>query len=197
LSPPKILHPIPLRPHRCELVEKAYFRRSGSSSRIMEHFEIEDAFNRISPPELELKFRFERVADHGRIGSDYRLVLQLHNPSRMTAKFPYLYMTEIKGAKVEFAIISSPYARRDENQWNCFYGGIEEVINPQTTSTVATFEVKHRVDTNNYRHWLNDLPIDSMNAKSIFLKFEYRHGCENTRMKEGIFEIRVSELVNV
>ncbi len=43
------------RPHRSEAGDKSYFRRAGASSRAMEHFEIEDAFKRVSLPELAVE----------------------------------------------------------------------------------------------------------------------------------------------
>lgn len=43
------------RPHRCEVKEKQYFKRSGSSSITMEHYEIEDAFRRLGTPDLRIE----------------------------------------------------------------------------------------------------------------------------------------------
>jgi hypothetical protein len=45
------------RPHYCQVKDvRGYYRRALSSSRMMEHFEIEDAFKRFQVPELELGF---------------------------------------------------------------------------------------------------------------------------------------------
>lgn len=41
------------RPHRSD--QKLYYKRAGSSSYAMEHVDIEDAFRRISVPELTMK----------------------------------------------------------------------------------------------------------------------------------------------
>lgn len=43
------------RPHRCEVTNKQYFKRSGSSSIAMEHYEIEDAFRRTGTPDLRIE----------------------------------------------------------------------------------------------------------------------------------------------
>jgi hypothetical protein len=42
------------RPHRSEL-DGRYYKRSGASTFTMEHYDVEDAFKRISSPRLELK----------------------------------------------------------------------------------------------------------------------------------------------
>jgi hypothetical protein len=44
------------RPHRCQFGEKQYYRRAGSSSRMMEHFEIEDAFKRRATAHLDANY---------------------------------------------------------------------------------------------------------------------------------------------
>jgi hypothetical protein len=50
------------RPHRCEVADsKGYYRRSLSSSRMMEHYEIEDAFRRLSVPELSLHVEIQEA----------------------------------------------------------------------------------------------------------------------------------------
>jgi hypothetical protein len=49
------------RPHRCEVGGvQGYYRRSLSSSRQMEHYEIEDAFKRNSLPHLEVSLKHYR-----------------------------------------------------------------------------------------------------------------------------------------
>ncbi len=54
------------RPHRSEAAkQKGYFKRSGSNSYEMEHYDIEDAFRRQASPDLELEIRLHRVAMSG------------------------------------------------------------------------------------------------------------------------------------
>jgi predicted HTH transcriptional regulator len=56
------------RPHRSEAAgDKRYYKRAGDSSFIMEHYDIEDAFNRIAPTHLRLVFDERR--DDGTFGS--------------------------------------------------------------------------------------------------------------------------------
>ena len=84
------------RPHRCELVEKAYYRRAGSSSRMMEHFEIEDAFKRGATPELSLEFRVARgtqLRGPPTATSSILIWLELSNQSLVSARFPYVHVS--------------------------------------------------------------------------------------------------------
>ena len=79
------------RPHRCELIEKGYFRRSGSSSRLMEHFEIEDAFKRATVADLELEHSITSLGVRaGGQGALIGIKLNLSNRSGASARFPYL-----------------------------------------------------------------------------------------------------------
>jgi len=76
------------RPHRCEISGvKGYYRRSISSSRMMEHFEIEDAFKSFQVPNLEVivsLYRQEQSEKAITIGIE----LSLKNVSNVSAFFP-------------------------------------------------------------------------------------------------------------
>ena len=86
------------RPHRCEIGEKLYYRRAGASSRSMEHFEIEDAFRRVSAPELQIEYRLEEGGGQiiGPVGNEVRalavaaVLISLRNTSRISARSAYL-----------------------------------------------------------------------------------------------------------
>jgi hypothetical protein len=82
------------RPHRCEFGDKVYYRRAGSSSRQMKHFEIEDAFRRLAMPELTLS---REIVGAGYMSggalpaeASIGLLLRLSNVSRVSATLPYL-----------------------------------------------------------------------------------------------------------
>ncbi|WP_287149425.1 ATP-binding protein [Mesorhizobium sp.] len=85
------------RPHRSEATDqKQYFKRSGSSSYAMEHFDIEDAFRRDGSPDLDLVFDFvggvsSRRAVHGSIR------LAIKNDGLATAKHVSLKVIERSG----------------------------------------------------------------------------------------------------
>lgn len=73
------------RPHMSQ-ADKHYYKRSGSSSFAMEHYDIEDAFRRQTSPILVLSWRLER-----RFSSPSSMSLRLHlvveNEGNSTAKF--------------------------------------------------------------------------------------------------------------
>jgi predicted HTH transcriptional regulator len=80
------------RPHRCEFT-KQYWKRSGDSSIMMEHYDIEDSFKRLVVPWLEIKWEVQYASRI--IGSAERLYtvqidILLRNPSPVTARFPFL-----------------------------------------------------------------------------------------------------------
>jgi hypothetical protein len=79
------------RPHQ-SIPDHQYYRRSGSSSYPMNHFEIEDAFRRIAAPDLSLWFTRE-VAQYeagtplfGRAEPRQRIRFRIRNDGAATAK---------------------------------------------------------------------------------------------------------------
>jgi hypothetical protein len=85
------------RPHRSEVKgAKNYFKRIGASSYPMEHYDIEDAFNRIAPTQLRLVFDDRR--NDGTFGSgdqttySYVLRFSLRNDDRRSASAPYVWV---------------------------------------------------------------------------------------------------------
>lgn len=83
------------RPHRCEIAEvKGYYRRSMSSSRMMEHFEIEDAFKSLLVPELDLSIGYYNAGStSGGLNISavsFGIEVYLTNSSNLSATFPYV-----------------------------------------------------------------------------------------------------------
>jgi len=74
-------------PHMAKFSENRYFKRSGSSFRQMEHFDLEDMFGRRQKPNL-----FPQAKQHGQGLHDgtIRFVISLTNNGRGLACFPYL-----------------------------------------------------------------------------------------------------------
>lgn len=52
------------RPHMCQM-SKSYFKRSGSASYVMEHFDVEDAFRRVASAEIELEYSLKLAGSTG------------------------------------------------------------------------------------------------------------------------------------
>ena len=121
------------RPHRCEFGDKYYYRRAGSTSRSMEHFEIEDAFRRFAVPQLSLDYvpiYTGQSADAYRGTVTISLELTSTNISRVSARFPYVAVKLIR------PLLPDPHraapgvlpSRRDD--WQYFEGGADIVIYP-------------------------------------------------------------------
>lgn len=118
------------RPHRSEAAgDKRYYKRSGSNTVQMEHFDIEDAFSRQSVARLELG-ALEAVGAgtlHG--AAMYQLLVSLKNVSNVTAKFPFVEIVRIAGARItghdNVLIAPSP-----DGQFRTFAGGANMVIHP-------------------------------------------------------------------
>lgn len=86
------------RPHRSEASgDKRYYKRAGDSSFIMEHYDIEDAFNRTTPAELQLALSGIASAERspaspGRSITDTYLAFFLSNEDRTSACAPYVWV---------------------------------------------------------------------------------------------------------
>lgn len=74
-------------PHMARLGEDRYYKRSGDSFYMMEHFDIADMFARRRKPQLKLEFY---VRDPGPYA---KIVLGLRNVGRASARAPYLWVT--------------------------------------------------------------------------------------------------------
>lgn len=71
-------------PHMAKLGEDRYYKRSGASFYVMEHFDLEDMFGRRKKPKLNLTTRTAGS------GANTIIVVGIENSGRGTAKAPYL-----------------------------------------------------------------------------------------------------------
>lgn len=71
-------------PHMAKLGEDRYYKRSGASFYVMEHFDLEDMFGRRKKPKLNPT---ARIAGGG---ANTTIILGIENAGRGTAKAPYL-----------------------------------------------------------------------------------------------------------
>lgn len=77
-------------PHMANLCEKHYFKRSGDSFYICEHYDILDMFNRRSIPKIEVLVLEKTLGGTGAGIKNYSKVIALKNTSKSIAKFPFL-----------------------------------------------------------------------------------------------------------
>lgn len=174
------------RPHRSEAKDdKQYFKRVGDSFMPMEHYDIEDMFNRMTTPKLELVHEIRKGVSVGDKANGEHAILYtigLRNTSLVTAKFPYLCIDSIKGTSIyEFGLDGNRTFglkfRRDAKHL-LFEGGADVVIHPDQRRLVLplVLTAKTRLGTifNINNHW----PYPGFS-------FEYQFGCENVRTISG------------
>lgn len=101
------------RPHRSEASgDKRYYKRAGDSTFVMEHYDIEDAFNRVAPADLKLVAGKAMVSPASRDGLYERVSVVvpflLQNQSRLSACAPYVWIDKIVGGDVR-AIVGTKF----------------------------------------------------------------------------------------
>lgn len=132
-------------PHMAKLGEDRYYKRSGSSFRKMEHFDLEDMFGRRQRPILELKARVRKDAS-GQVDILFTLV----NSGRGLAKAPYLSITVPPPFSwCSFGVDGNcneglPRLRHSQFGRLIYGGSLQQVIHPATELEVARIWNDHR-----------------------------------------------------
>jgi hypothetical protein len=132
-------------PHMAKLGENRYYKRSGDSFYVMEHFDIEDMFGRRKKPKLLLK---TKVLPNSTL--NFRIIVALENVGRGVAKSPFLEIS-----------VNSPYRITDfglDGNGNygldkiptrslganlCRYGSSAIAIHPGVAHQVTTIQLDH------------------------------------------------------
>lgn len=177
------------RPHRCEFGEKQYFKRIGDSSIAMEHYDIEDAFNRIVVPSLEA----DHVLSNGGqkntptgLHAIVRITIFLRNISQVSARFPYFAIE----AKSESVIAEPTEHRGFRQQTGRFFGGADDVIHPELAIKALTLTREFRIRDGHLARGTLEPPM----------VIEYRCGCLHSRPRVGtcrITESAVAAALNI
>jgi hypothetical protein len=180
------------RPHRCEFT-KHYWKRSGDSSIMMEHYDIEDSFKRLVVPWLEVEWLITSGVDLRGLETNFRqLMIDIHlrNQSPVTARFPYLTLTQVQGAKDQPVGLYSQH-RYYRGEYS-FSFGANDVIHPGITLPVA-------------RLLTPEIPVEPQGGRQFRVRrgslqpvrVGYRCGCYNSRPAEGEFTVSEEELVQL
>jgi hypothetical protein len=154
------------RPHRCEFGDKQYFKRIGDSSIAMEHYDIEDSFKRLVVPTLIPEIQLSRSQTRGGPeGTFYtlKISISLRNGSSVSARFPYLRITETHNIKVP------PWNSHDSGvqfPGGIFNGGADHVIHPDQSIFAIYLPKEFRLNQK------NELPRGSLNSPMI-ITFQY------------------------
>jgi hypothetical protein len=179
------------RPHRCEFVDKQYFKRIGDSSIAMEHYDIEDSFKRVVVPWLEVEWLITSRMGRGGLDANSRQVvidILLRSPSSVTARFPYLTLTHVQGARSQPEGLFSQH-RYYGGEYH-FSFGADHVIHPGLTLPVA-------------RLLMPEIPVEPREGGQCRVRrgslqpvtVAYRCGCHNSRPTAGEFTISDAQLV--
>ena len=143
-------------PHRAMLKGtcRQYYKRSGDSFYVMEHFDLADMFGRRRRPELRFYWRVGHVSRHGSTPGERRfgfaLIVGVENVGRGNARFPLFDIQEIVGASIfEYGVDGNrnhglPIRRSDRWPNVTFAGGSNDIIHPGTkldVTALGRFEV--------------------------------------------------------
>ena len=168
-----------------------YFKRIGDSSVAMEHYDIEDSFKRLVTPWLELGWSARPHPSNNPFKSRVASIeIDLRNSSPVSARFPYLTLFRVQGARVEEQTLFNPYeAGRGYHKYNGehhFFGGANDVVHPGLRLPVArlvTPEIPIEArEPDQYR-------VVSGSVRPV--TFAYQCGCYNSRPASG--EVTVSD----
>ncbi len=182
------------RPHRSEAAgDKRYYQRAGSTSRVMEHFEIEDAFRRQTTPILELiTTLYQGAAQSGGVGPstfDVGLNVSLRNISHLSAMYPYVLL-EIRGNwNKDMGRQTPDVKQRPEAGFWCFEGNNDVVIHPGITRTMINIR---RGFSGRFDGASQKLYLASDSIKGSDLNFKY--GCLNVQAQSKVIRIEWDEL---
>ncbi len=190
------------RPHRSSAVDaRSYFKRSGTSTVEMEHYEIEQAFMSNSAPELFLSLLVSTASSGGPGALQgerlYRFVAKIiaENIGGGIAKHIFLQCRHTQGVLRHFGGAYDP----SKNGVGVVEGALqvalpgETVIHPGTKRIIESFPIEafiHR-DTNKIR--IGKFSYDSNSTMSF--KFNFAVSAEGMRQNHQTVEVALSELV--
>jgi|ERR1051326_8518270 hypothetical protein len=179
------------RPHRSEASgDKRYYKRSGSNSYIMEHFDVEDMFKRQQQAKLAIGYSLRQgmVVRHGDEITDADIIisLELENVSPVTARFPYLHVLSshpVLVAPREPVSPGFPLTGGPAKGAYWFDGGADHVINPGISRSACGLVLTIRPGRR-----IRDSDIQG-------IEIEYRAGCEHSPAFEGQLLIPRGEIM--
>ncbi|MDM9629593.1 ATP-binding protein [Rhizobium sp. S152] len=166
------------RPHRAEAVDqKQYFKRAGSRSYPMEHFDIEDAFRRSASPSLSLKIAIKRyMTMHPQ--ADYHLQLALANDGEVSAKSVTMQLWDRRGGVFghdSYAPVRNHVTEFEARQY--IAAPSDFVVHPGETRRFHHFVFRMSNGADGVR--LGNVPLSDAVAG-----FKYAIGAENMRIED-------------
>ncbi|MER9167316.1 ATP-binding protein [Mesorhizobium australicum] len=171
------------RPHMCQMTRQ-YFKRSGSNSYSMEHFDVEDSFKRFSVPQLKLTHQFV-LFSRSNESVDVDLELWLGNSASVSAQYPSLSLGRPQGVRFKYRG-GDPAIRRINlaNGGVSLRGGADALIHPMDGMKMEalrlTIGVSNRWEPTN----ISGILIDEAT-----LVLPYRISALNMRPDDGILTL--------
>lgn len=176
------------RPHQNQF-DKRYYKRVGDSSYRMEHYDVEDAFKRITSPSLEPRYHvvFGGSKQSQSVRTNHCAVhISLLNTSAALAKHPYLILA-VNRNFVDFDFQGGLRGRWQDRQAH-FEGGADIVIHPEVARDAARIMFDVPAYQNDGK-WV--FGPEATLPKSIF----YKCGAEHARQTEGTITISPEEFL--
>jgi hypothetical protein len=185
------------RPHRAELGVGRYFKRIGDSSVAMEHYDIEDSFKRLVVPWLKVEWSIGPYRVPAQSGNVRTVSIDVHleNRSPVTARFPYLTLSRVDGARVTNLTLYNPHepgrGHYEYNGGHHFFTGANDVVHPGLTLPVARLVTP-------------DIFVQPRDGDRCYVSrgslpspvtVVYQCGCSNSRPTNGKFTVASDELV--
>lgn len=167
-------------PHMARAGENRYYKRSGDSFYVMEHFDLEDMFGRRAKPHLVPWVEGPSFTDF-RDAIRVEFIVSLRNTGRGVAKFPYIALE-----------IDAPFEVSEYGLDGNIHHGLPRLPQPPTTRVQAfggSSDIIVYPDS--------ELAITIIRAQTKAgtalpgLRIQYRIGCEGVQMKTGVLEVPV------
>ena len=132
-------------PHRAMLKDtcRQYYKRSGDSFYVMEHFDLADMFGKRRRPDLRFGWRLSHISSSSGKPSKFSITLGLENVGRGLARYPSFGIRNLSGATLsEYGVDVNrnhglPMLRSDRWPDVTFGGGSDNVIHPGTIMAIT------------------------------------------------------------
>ncbi|MBX5239370.1 MULTISPECIES: helix-turn-helix domain-containing protein [unclassified Rhizobium] len=172
------------RPHRSEATDqKQYFKRSGSRSYPMEHYDIEDAFKRTTAPSLSLKHSLRRTMTVGSDEGHYHLEIAMLNDGAVSAKSVTLQIWNRQGSMFGHDFYSK------QPNFTTNYEGREHIAAP------ADFVI-HPGETRKFHHFTFEMArksgvitVGKVPLEGKRFSFDYAIGADSLRIEERTLDL--------
>lgn len=183
------------RPHRSEVSgDKHYWKRSGDSAMMMEHYDVEDAFKRMTVAGLRVTHDIHAGGSVRNSNSAYyniMIAIELDNYSEVSARHPYLIVENINST-LQIHEQEQMIFTRSRGTEVMFYTGADNIIHPGLSLKMTTlrFHIPMRLtehfpqSSQGFPSWEHVKP----------LSISYRCGCDNSRAISSSIEISLEAM---